>query len=373
VEEVARHVESIGLRLEQVWREHREDDLNLNLLLANMVEGVMVVDRQRTVRLVNGALLRLFGLEQRPIGRTVLEALREARVELIIREAMSGGLPVRQEASLASLGMAVARHFAISAVPVRGKREEVEGAVVVFHDITGIKEAEIMRRDFIANVSHELRTPLAVFRGYLETLEEHPNLPEPERRRTLEAMRRNSDRLTGLVEDLLTLTRIESGQAGFELSPVRLGALCRRLLDDWHERAGATEARIICDVPDDLPPVEVDPLRFEQVLLNLLENAEAYSSEPREIGIEARRDGEELELRVRDNGIGIPAADLGRIFERFYRIDKARNRSSGGSGLGLSISREIILAHGGTIRAESELGRGTTIVIRLPLGKADGP
>ncbi len=368
IEQVSRHLESVGARLEELQRQQQEEDFNLNVLLANMVEGVMVVDQRHVVRLVNDELLNLFQLKQSPLGRTVLESLREARVEMIVRETIARGEPHQQEVMLESTALGLPpRYFDISVVPIRTPKAEVRGAVVVFHDITRIKQLEVVRQDFVANVSHELRTPLAIFRGYLETLADNPDLPREESHRILETMKRHSDRLNALVEDLLVLTRLEARQVKTEFATIRVDAFFRQLVRDWGNRMNSGAAEIQIDMPDDLPPVDVDALRLEQVLFNLLENAVAYSNPPRRVVLSAARHDGGMELRVADNGIGIPPNDLPHIFERFYRVDKGRSRTSGGTGLGLSIVKHIVQSHGGTVHAESELGKGTTIVLRLPL------
>ena len=371
VEQVSRHLESVGARLEEFQRQRQEEDFNLNVLLANMVEGVMVVDQRHVVRLVNDELINLFDLKQSPLGRTVLESLREARVETILHETILRGEPRQQEVVLESTAVGLPpRHFDISVVPIHAKNDEVRGAVVVFHDITRIKQLEVVRQDFVANVSHELRTPLAIFRGYLETLAGNPDLPLEESQRILETMKRHSDRLNALVEDLLILTRLEARQVHAEFSTIRADAFFRQLTRDWANRTNSDVVDIRIEMPDDLPSLEVDALRLEQVMFNLLENAVAYSNPPRRIVLSAAlRDGR-MEMRVADNGTGIPPNDLPHIFERFYRVDKGRSRTSGGTGLGLSIVKHIVQSHGGAVHAESELGKGTTIVMCLPLTQA---
>jgi two-component system phosphate regulon sensor histidine kinase PhoR len=368
IEQVSRHLESVGARLEAFQRQQQEEDFNLNVLLANMVEGVMVVDQRHVVRLVNDELLNLFDLKQSPLGRTVLESLREARVEMIVRETIRRGEPHQQEVVLESTALGLPpRHFDISVVPIRTPKDEVRGAVVVFHDITRIKQLEVVRQDFVANVSHELRTPLAIFRGYLETLEDNPDMPREESQRILETMKRHSDRLNALVEDLLILTRLEARQMETEFSTIRVDAFFRQLVRDWGIRTNSEAVDIQIEMPGDLPPLDVDALRLEQVMFNLLENAVAYSNPPRRVVLSAARHDGQMEVRVADNGMGIPPNDLPHIFERFYRVDKGRSRTSGGTGLGLSIVKHIVQSHGGTVHAESELGKGTTIVLRLPL------
>ncbi len=368
VAQVSRHLETVGARLDEFQRQAREEDFNLNVLLANMVEGVMVVDERHVVRLVNDELLNLFDLKQSPLGRTVLESLREARVEMIVHETIARGEARQQEVVLESTAAGLPpRHFDISVVPIHSKKDEVRGAVVVFHDITRIKQLEVVRQDFVANVSHELRTPLAIFRGYLETLASNRDMPREESQRILETMKRHSDRLNALVEDLLILTRLEARQMETEFTTIRVDAFFRQLVRDWGSRTNSGAVDIQIEMPGDLPPLDVDTLRLEQVLFNLLENAVAYSNPPRRVVLSAALHEGEMEVRVADNGIGIPPNDLPHIFERFYRVDKGRSRTSGGTGLGLSIVKHIVQSHGGTVHAESELGKGTTIVFRLPL------
>ncbi len=180
-------------------------------------------------------------------------------------------------------------------------------------------------------------------------------------------MKRHSDRLNALVEDLLVLTRLEARQENAEFSTIRIDALFRQLVRDWGIRSQSGPVELVVETPDDLPSVDADALRLEQVMFNLLENSVAYSNPPRRVVLSASVSDGTMEIRVADNGIGIPPADLPHIFERFYRVDKARARSSGGTGLGLAIVKHIIQSHHGTVHAESEFGKGTAIVIRLPL------
>jgi two-component system phosphate regulon sensor histidine kinase PhoR len=366
MEQLSRDLEQLGAQLGKLQREQTKEDLSL--LLANMVEGVLMVDARHVVRLANQELVRLFDLKQDPVGRTVLEALREAQVERLVERTLQSGAALREEIALqSSAGAEAERHFEVTAVPIRNEAGAIDGAVAVFHDLTRIKQLEVVRRDFVANVSHELRTPLAVFRGYLETLIDQPKLPREDAARVLEAMQRNSNRLNSLVEDLLTLTRLEARSVPVQHQPVQMRAFFEQLARDWQARVDAEPVEIECRAASYLPPVEVDLLRFEQVMLNLLENAVAYSSPPRRVELAAEVEGDRMKVSVADNGIGIPPGDLPHVFERFYRVDKARNRRSGGTGLGLSICQQIVEAHGGTIEAQSELGKGTTIVLRLPL------
>lgn len=368
IEATARHLEEVGMQLDDLQRQRRQEDFHLEVLLANMVEGVVVVDARHVIRVANAELAGLFGLDRSPVGQTLLEALRDPVVEKVVRKTMLEGASQRSEITLerASLGKSL-RHFEVSVVAIRGEKGEAAGAVVVFHDISRLKQLELLRSELVANVSHELRTPLAIFRGYLETLLDHPELPPEELKRILGAMQRHSQRLNALVEDLLDLTRLEDRDLVGELKPVELPEFFAQILHDWKGRANAQPAEIELQISRELPALRLNPLRFEQVIFNLLENGVAYSNPPRQLAIRAQLEAGELVIRISDNGIGIPPADLSRIFDRFYRVDKGRSRVSGGTGLGLAISRQIVEAHGGTVQAESELGKGTTVVLRFPV------
>jgi two-component system phosphate regulon sensor histidine kinase PhoR len=238
------------------------------------------------------------------------------------------------------------------------------GTVAVFHDVTEIHQLEGMRRDFVANVSHELRTPLTAIRGFAETLR-GSEVSVDQRRQYLDVILRHADRLTALIEDLLELSRIEGGTRGLALEAVDVGALARSLLQDLKPRLEA--GRLVAVVQPGLAPAALaDRRALEQVLLNLLDNAVKYS-EPGgriEIALTGSRDG--VRIDVSDTGIGIPEADRARIFERFYRVEKARSRDLGGTGLGLSIVKHLVQALDGEVFVVSREGKGTTFTLRLP-------
>ncbi len=218
-----------------------------------------------------------------------------------------------------------------------------------------------------------LRTPLSIFRGYLETLTEHPNLPRKEFDRTLEAMRRHSNRLNALVEDLLILTRLEAKQIVAEFTTIKIDAFFQQIVQDWEKRADSGDVAIEIRVPDALPPLEVDVLRFEQVILNLLEIRWPIPSRPAASFFPPPLTARKWNCAWPITAMGIPPGDLPHIFERFYRVDKGRSRVSGGTGLGLSIVKHIMQSHGGSVHAESEHGKGTTIVLRIPLNRENRP
>lgn len=366
--QLERDMEALSDRLREQGQLLAEEKFNRNAIMTSMAEGVLVVDERHVIRLVNEELVTLFKLKQNPLHRTVLEALREADVELIMRETLQTGQPISREVSLvtaASDGKSL--QVEISSMPIRNEAGRIHGAVAVFYDVSHVKQLETVRREFVSNVSHELRTPLSIFRGYLETLRDNPDLPPEDVARIMETMRRHSDRLNALVEDLLTLTRMESRRAQLEPMDIKVEEFFARILQDYKSKLDAEQAEVALHLAPGLPRLHADPLRMEQIFFNLLDNSIVYSKPPKRIEISAEQQGDEMVLSVRDNGIGIPPADLPRIFERFYRVDKARSRDQGGTGLGLSIVKHIAQLHGGTVSAESEFGHWTQITLRLPL------
>lgn len=345
------------------------EGLNLQAILASLREGVMVVDPERVIRLVNRSFLELFQLQSPPVGRGSLTTLRDAAVEGVLRQVFADGQAQSREIALHH----PTRHLAMSAAPVRDEKGGILGAAVTFHDITRIHQLEEVRRDFVANVSHELRTPLSIFQGYVEMLRDNPELPREEIGRTLQILAKHSTRLNALVEDLLTLARLESRGHELEREPIGVAAFLRGVETDWKLKFQAANIRFAVEAAPELPALCGDTLRLEQVFNNLLENALKYTPAEGSVTVAARPvsagEGVEragVEIEVRDTGSGIPAADLPHVFERFYRADKARSRAMGGTGLGLSIVKHIVRSHGGAVRAESKLGVGTAFFIRLP-------
>jgi two-component system phosphate regulon sensor histidine kinase PhoR len=245
------------------------------------------------------------------------------------------------------------------------------GSVAVLHDVSELARLETMRREFVANASHELRTPLAAIRGFAETLLGDSELPEDQRRSYLEVIDRHARRLGTLVDDLLELSRIESGQAPLELQPVDVASVASGLLRDCEARL--VERRLEADSEETGPAVAwADPQAVWQILSNLLDNAIKYTEPGGRIRIRIEGDARRVRVRVSDTGAGIPERDLARIFERFYRVDRARSRALGGTGLGLSIVKHLVQSQGGEITVESELGRGSTFTFTLPRAKAHG-
>jgi two-component system, OmpR family, phosphate regulon sensor histidine kinase PhoR len=363
----------VGLALENVFARQQELELQIagresgtQTILGAMEDGLLVVDARSRVTLMNPTFQKLFELRDPAVDVPLVEAVRHATLDQLIAETLRTGEAMRGELSLADSRAHSERHVEVSAVPIKNADDEVTGAVVLFHDITELKQLDQIRRDFVANVSHELRTPLSILRGYIEVLFDEPQTSQEELTRILSIMERHSKRLQRLVDDLLSLAQLESSQAELELSIVRMDELFNSLLRDWDEKLTVKNLKVIVDLPSETLVLRADGTRLEEALHNLLDNAVKFSPENGRILLRGTRCGSNVVLSVADNGIGISREHLPRIFERFYRADKARSRELGGTGLGLAIVKHIAQLHGGRVEAESELGRGTTIRVVLP-------
>ena len=358
---VAVALEDIFARQLQLNRQIGESASGNRAIFSAMRDGLLVVDAERRITLLNAALQELFGLKDDSLGAPFLETMRDANVEEAISETFRCREPIERQIVVAN------RQLQINSVPMGEENGEIAGAVVLFHDITELKRADEMRRDFVANVSHELRTPLSILRGYIETMLDDPKMPRGECARILEVMEQHSKRLGLLANDLLTLAQLESGGSTVQLNQIDLLRLFSDLIRDWKKKFSVKSLKPVVDVSDDCSLIRADEARLREVFDNLLDNAVKYSSKGGEIRLSAARRDHEIVLGVSDNGIGIGSDDLPRIFERFYRADKARSRELGGTGLGLSIVKHIAQLHGGRVEAESEVGKGTTISVILPL------
>ena len=326
----------------------------LAAVLDQMTDGVLMADLEGRVQFANPAAARLFG--QNPIGRSVAQALRHHQLIQAWQRSQETG-----EMQIESVEVPAQRQFLqLVVIPDRAAR----GSLLLVQDLTKLRRLETVRRDFVSNLSHELRTPLASLRALTETLQEGALEDPPAARRFLDQMQIEVDALTQMVAELLELSRIESGQLALELKAVAACELIESAgarMRVQVERAGLT-LRIEC--AQELPAVRVDMQRLEQVLVNLIHNAVKFTRAGGEVVLGAEPGEGAVRFVVRDSGVGIPADDLSRIFERFYKSD--RSRSGGGTGLGLSIARHIVEAHRGTIWAESEEGRGSTFYFSIP-------
>jgi two-component system phosphate regulon sensor histidine kinase PhoR len=363
----------VGLALETIFARQQELERQLagresgtQTILGAMQDGLLVVDARSRITLMNPTFQKLFELRDPAAGVPLVEAVRHATLDELVTETLLTGEAMRSELSLADSQTRSERHIEVSAVPIKKADDEVTGAVVLFHDITELKRLDQIRRDFVANVSHELRTPLSILRGYVEVLLDESEMSREEVRRILSIMERHSRRLALLINDLLSLAQLESSNAKLELSVVRAEELLNNVVRDWKEKLSAKNLKVTVDLPPEGLTIRADGTRLEEVLHNLLDNAVKFSRENGQISLRVTRCGSNVVMSVADNGIGIGKEHLPRIFERFYRADKARSRELGGTGLGLAIVKHIAQLHGGRVEAESELGRGTTIRVILP-------
>jgi two-component system, OmpR family, phosphate regulon sensor histidine kinase PhoR len=364
----------VGLALEIIFARQEElahqiagRESGTQTILRAMQDGLLVVDKSLRVTLVNQAFRKVFGLPEISLGTPLLDIVRDATVDRLIAETLRTGKAMQSELILTDSKTNSERDLEVSAVPMSDDADLTTGAVVLFHDITQLKQADKVRRDFVANVSHELRTPLSILRGYIETLLDSPKTSREELSRILRVMERHSKRLGLLVDDLLSLAQLESRSTTLQLSDVQLPELFESVIRDWEKQLVEKRLKVTVDLSPDARTIRADETRLHEVLYNLLENAVKYSRENGQIRLQATQRGHEITISVTDNGIGIRKDDLPRIFERFYRADKARSRELGGTGLGLAIVKHIVQLHGGRVEAESELGSGTTIRVVLPI------
>ena len=349
-------------RLQSALGRAREEKEQVSAILSSMVEQVIAVDPSGKVFLFNPSAEKLFGVRrQDAVGRPFLEVIRQASISDICRQVLADP---RERSEEIRLFLPDERIFELRALPVQAGPGGA-GVLVVLHDVTRILRLENLRKEFVANVSHELRTPLTSIRGFAETLLSGALSDPKNNREFVETIYQQSDRLTRLVDDLLDLSAIESGRKKPQPSAVELEPLVREVAAELQPFARKRKVKLILEVPKGLK-VMADRDQLRQVFINLVDNAVKFNRPEGTVTVSAEAAEGRAEIAVSDTGSGIPEADLPRIFERFYRVDKARSRELGGTGLGLSIVKHIVEAHGGSIRAESRPGEGSTFRINLP-------
>lgn len=363
-------------RLDRTLEEIRAEKAKLEAVLTYMAEGLLALDSEGRVVLMNPACARLLGLQEPVVGRSAGElvpglleaspgraggASTGAAAEAVAAGPVGAGVPPAR--MISREGRILHAHFA----PL-GLEGGERGLLVVLRDVTEETRLQEMRRDFVANVSHELRTPLATVKGYVETLLDGALEDRQVCERFLHTVARETDRMTRLVQDLLLLSQLEHGQASWHMEPVDMRDPAGQALERLRPAAERKGLRLVLDAPDDLPLVEGDEAMLTQVFSNLLSNAVEFTPSGGSVTVSLRADGERLVSVVEDTGTGIPPEDLPRVFERFYRVDKGRSRELGGTGLGLSIAREIVQAHRGDISITSVPGQGTRVAFWLPRG-----
>ena len=348
-------VQELGRRLDELSR----DRARLDAILFGMVEGVLVLDAAGRIQLANRAVQSMLRMDTSSIGRPYVEVIRHPEIAAQLGTALRGHEVDSREIALTRNP---GRTFVARAAPV--SRGGGGGAVLVLHEITDLRRADQIRRDFVANVSHELRTPLTAIRGYVEALlDDRPNSEDTNR--FLEIIARHSERMERLVSDLLRLARLDARQEALDLASCDLQQLFNTVIADVAQTAEAKQQQITTAVDEAESRVSADPAKLHDVLRNLVENAVHYSPNNAAIRLEATHQNGVVRISVSDSGPGIPAEDLSRVFERFYRVDKSRARP-GGTGLGLAIVKHLVELHGGQAVAENRPEGGARFVITLP-------
>ena len=332
-------------------------------LLDSMSEGVLVLDTTHRIRLINRVLQDDFNLSGPIPGRPLIEIFRIPELQDLV--ARVGDTMTETHIQLRT-SQGEQRTFHTHATLYRNSQGVPQGTILVFHDLTRLKRLENLRQEFVANVSHELRTPLSMIKGCVETLLHGAKDDPAARDRFLQIIERHSDRLTFLIEDLLILSQLESGRVEFNFQPLDLALLVKRVLDDLSVKAAQHRVALDNQVPADIA-VHADANRLQQVFFNLVENAIKYGRGDGKVTVGTSPGGEnQVTVWVKDDGPGLPPEAVGRVFERFYRADKARSREQGGTGLGLAIVKHIVQAHHGRVWVESQLGQGATFYFTLP-------
>ncbi len=353
LDKTTRGVEESYARLQTSQRE-------LETLLNSMQDAVIAVDADGRVQWANRGMNRLL-LRAPRLNAPLIDSVRDPDFLAAIQEAARDQVVTSARSNTIASG----RTFDVTAAPMPGG-----GAVAVLRDLTEAERMEKSRRDFIANVSHELRTPLTSIQGYTETLLDSP-LADNHLREFLEIIRKNAARMSRLTEDLLTLARVESGEQRFDMQRVSAEELLQDALESFREVARSYGVELVVENAVPTANVNADREAIHQIFSNLIENALKYAASGNKVVLGARAAENGVEFYVMDFGPGIPSEHLPRLFERFYRVDKARSRESGGTGLGLAIAKHIVFAHEGTIRAESELNHGSTFLFTLTASEPD--
>ena len=349
----------------QIARVER-DRAEREAIFSAMADGLLAVDHQQNVLFVNRPARTLLNIqESRVKGRPVWELVRNADLVdalercLSTAERASGQTRIQNDDG--------ERLVELTAVPMAGTAGAHRGCVLELRDVTDLRRLEAVRRDFVSNVSHELKTPLTAMRGYLEAVLEDEEMPDTLRKSFVGKAHRNTERLAAIVGDLLSLSRLESEEHALAFEPLDVNELAETVVGDLRDLAESRRQAVTLELPDESPHVDADAQALGMALSNLLSNALQYSPEGEDVQLRVHEQGDEVRLEVSDRGPGIPKHEQERIFERFYRIDKARSRKLGGTGLGLAIVRHVMAAHQGRVELQSTPGAGSRFTLVLPL------
>jgi two-component system phosphate regulon sensor histidine kinase PhoR len=351
-------------RLDEQIRDLVQQRNEREALLASMVEGVLAVDSRDRVITLNRAAGELFGVDpEKATGRTLQEDIRNPALQRLAAEARSSEGPVETEIRLQGNGE---RYLQAHGTLLQGAQGRQEAVLIVLNDVTRLRRLENMRRDFVANVSHELRTPVTSIKGFVETLSDGAIDNPEDARRFVAIIHKHADRLAAIIEDLLTLSRLEEGGAArMELQATAVRPVLVSAIEACQPKAVEQGVTVELACHAELT-AKASPELLEQAVINLIDNAVKYSPRGSRVRVEGQQANGEVVVRVRDEGCGISVEDQERVFERFYRVDRARSRDLGGTGLGLAIVKHIAQVHGGHVGLESALGKGSTFSVHLP-------
>ncbi|HDR7415828.1 TPA: sensory box histidine kinase PhoR [Bacillus cereus] len=361
---LSKAINILARNLQEMTLEQEMQQDRLHTLIENMGSGMILIDSRGYINLVNRSYKETFHVtDEEYLDRLYYESFHHTEIIELVEEIFMTEVKVRKQ-MLLPLGIE-RKHFEVYGAPIIGTNHEWKGIVLVFHDITELKKLEQMRKDFLANVSHELKTPITSIKGFSETLLDGAMDNKKFCEHFLRIILKESERMQGLIEDLLDLSKIE--QQGFKLN---MGTVdMKGLLEDIHmvldNKAGEKEISLQVNVLKRASVIG-DPSRLKQIFINLINNAIVYTPAGGVVSVELAEDKYNAYIKVSDTGIGISKEEIPRIFERFYRVDKARSRNTGGTGLGLSIVKHLVEAHQGTITVDSEVGEGTTFTVVLP-------
>jgi len=358
IEELSKENKELLLKIAQLVKQNS----TIQAILSSMVEGVIAVDKDTRIISVNSTIENIFGINKiDAVGKFLLEVIRNNDIAEVVNEVFNRKQVIGSELVLS---WPVQKTFQVNASPIF-EGEKVNGCLMVIHDVTELRKLEKIRTDFVANVSHELRTPLTSIKGFVETLLEGALEDKENSRQFLRIIQSHSERLNNLINDLLDLSQVESNQIELKISAVCLKELVDKAVTGFKSQIKKKGLSVQNEIQPDVV-ISADRDRIEQVITNLIDNAIKFNKDNGSIKIVCEKITDKIKITVEDSGQGIPEKDLARIFERFYRVDKARSRELGGTGLGLSIVKHIVELHGGSIGVESTEGLGTKFFFILP-------
>ena len=371
IHRLERHLNDMGEKIRQNVQQAIAEKEKANSILRGMLEGVLVIDPKGRVLVINEQAQRMFNLspDRDILGASILELSRHPEMKKLIEQVLV--FDFTSERYSRQVELHEGRWFRVNAVSLRNNQSSTYGSILVFHDITEVKQLERMRSDFVANVSHELRTPLTAIRGYAETLRQTPPDDPADVQHFLSIIEKHADRLSRLTENLLTLSDLESGKIEIDFNPVDIKRVVQSVSEVFSDAANKRHVTLEQVIEQGLPAVMGDVDRLQQLLINLVDNAVKYTPVNGTVTVKAQRTTinssiDAVELSVSDTGTGIPEHAIPRLTERFYRVDKARSRDLGGTGLGLAIVKHIAQAHGAQLKIESALHKGTMVSVLLP-------